>query len=196
MRLLSWNCQGIGNPMTVRAFKKLISTYHPDFVFLMETKKLSNNCSFLSFLGEEFESFIVDCSTTDGGKSGGLILLWNPIFKVEIKGHDFYYIDSIITSSIDNNCWRCTRIYGYPQQQFLTCDTIYNLASNNWNPNWLIFGDFNMVLNSGEKLGRNPLELNITHLFRDTINGCNLNDLSFKGDIFTWANNQEDTHIK
>lgn len=150
----------------------------------------------MSFLGEEFESFIVDCSTTDGGKSGGLILLWNPIFKVEIKGHDFYYIDSIITSSIDNNCWRCTRIYGYPQQQFLTCDTIYNLASNNWNPNWLIFGDFNMVLNSGEKLGRNPLELNITHLFRDTINGCNLNDLSFKGDIFTWANNQEDTHIK
>jgi len=198
MKLLSWNCQGIGNPVTVRAFKRLISHYHPDFVFLMETKKLKNTCSFLSYLGDQYESFIVDCSTSGGGKSGGLILLWNPIFKVEIKMFDFFYIDSIITSTIDNISWRCTGIYGYPQRhnKFLTCDTMSNLSSINWNPNWLIFGDFNMILNNEEKSGGNPLDLNITQLFRDTINVCNLNDLGFQGDIFTWANNQEDTHIK
>jgi exonuclease III len=94
MKLLSWNCQGIGNLVTVRAFKKLISLYHPDFIFLMETKKLKKQCSFLSYVGAQYES----CSTAGWGKSGGLIFLWNPIFKVEIKMHDFFYIDALITS--------------------------------------------------------------------------------------------------
>jgi exonuclease III len=173
MRLLYWNCQGIGNPLTVRAFRKLIATYHPDFIFLMETKKLKNKCSFLNYLGDQYESFIVDCSTTGGGKSGGLIFLWNPMFNVEIKMHDFFYIDIVITSSIDNTCRRCTGIYGYPQQhnKFLTCDTISNFSSNNLNPNWLIFGDFNMVLNNKEKLGGNLL-IGILLNFSETLLKC------------------------
>lgn len=91
-------------------------------------------------------------------------------------------------------------MYGYPQHhnKFLTCDTITNLSYNNWNPNWLIFGDFNMIINSNEKLGVNPPNLNIIQMFRDTINVCNLNDLGFHVDIFTWANNHEcdNSHIK
>ena len=41
-------------------------------------------------------------------------------------------------------------------------------------------------------------DLNITHMFRDTINVCNLNDLSFSGDIFIWASNHDhdNSHIK
>jgi exonuclease III len=194
MKLLSWNCQGIGNLVTVRAFKKLISLYHPDFIFLMETKKLKKQCSFLSYVGAQYES----CSTAGWGKSGGLIFLWNPIFKVEIKMHDFFYIDALITSSIDNTAWRCSGIYGFPQHQnkFLTCDTISNLSLNDYNPNWLIFGDLNMILHHTEKMGGNPMDLNTTQTFRDTINVCNLMDLGFKGDIFTWANNQDEGHIK
>lgn len=52
-------------------------------------------------------------------------------------------------------------------------------------PNWLIFGDFNMFMNYAEKLGGNAIDLNITQVFRDTINNCNLTDLGFQGDIFT-----------
>jgi exonuclease III len=198
MRLISWNCQGIGNPLTVRVFKKLLSLYHPDIVFLMETKKTKNKCSFLSYLGDQYNYFIVDCSTSGGGKSGGLILLWKSHLDVEIKLHYSYYIDSIISSTIDNISWRCTGMYGFPQHpnKFLTCETISNLSSTNRNPNWLVFGDFNMVLSHDEKYGGNPIDLNINQTFRDTINVCNLTDLGFQGDIFTWANNQEDTHIK
>jgi len=158
MKLLSWNCQGIDNPLTVRVFIKLISLYHRDFVFLMETKKLKNKCSFLNYLGDQYESFIVDCSSSGGGKSGGLIFLWNPVFNVKIKMHDLFYIDTVISYSTNNSCWRHTDMYGYPQHhnKFLTCETITNLSSNNWNPNWLIFGDYNMILNSNEKLGGNP----------------------------------------
>lgn len=153
----------------------------------METRKIKRKCSFLSSLGDQYSSFIVDCTTTGGGKSGGLILLWNSTYDVEIKLHDFYYIDTIITSVDDNHSWRCTGIYGFPQHlnKFLTCETITNLAFKNQNPNWLIFGDFNMVMNYAEKLGGNAIDLNITQAFRDTINVCNLIDLGFQGDIFT-----------
>jgi len=101
----------------------------------METKKLKNKCSCLNYLGDQYESFIVDCPSSGGGKSGGLIFLWNLVFNVKIKMHDLFYIDTVISYSTNNSCWRCTDMYGYP--------------------NWLIFGDFNMILNSNEKLGGN-----------------------------------------
>jgi len=152
----------------------------------------------LNSLTDQYKSFIVDCSTTGGGKSGGIISLWNPSFDVDIKMFDSYYIDAIISSSLDNTSWRCARIYGFPQHhnKFLTCDTISNLANNNWNPNWLIFGDFNMILSNEEKMGGNSMDLNISQLFRDTITVCHLMDLGYQGDIFTWANNHDDNHIK
>jgi exonuclease III len=48
MKILSWKCQGIGNPRTVRALKKLIASHQPDIVFLMETKQLSIKMTFFT----------------------------------------------------------------------------------------------------------------------------------------------------
>jgi predicted metal-binding protein len=46
MRIISWNCQGCGNPRTVRALKKLVAINKPDIVFLMETKQISSKSCF------------------------------------------------------------------------------------------------------------------------------------------------------
>ncbi|CAO2836392.1 unnamed protein product [Amaranthus hypochondriacus] len=37
MKLLSWNCQGLPNPLTVKALKNWCWRERPDFVFVMET---------------------------------------------------------------------------------------------------------------------------------------------------------------
>ncbi|MCH87735.1 hypothetical protein A2U01_0008613, partial [Trifolium medium] len=66
MRFLSWNCQGCGNPKTGRALKKLIAKHQPDVIFLMETKKLSTDPSFLNTFSDDYSFKIVDCSTTGG----------------------------------------------------------------------------------------------------------------------------------
>jgi hypothetical protein len=58
-------------------------------------------------------------------------------------------------------------------------------------PNWLLFGDFNLVLSSQEKSGGNIIEPNITTSFRNTISHCDLHDLGYKGNRFTWTNRQE-----
>jgi exonuclease III len=131
MKVLSWNCQGAGSPETVRALKKLIKSYNPDIVFIMETKKLSSKTSNLCNIGNLNSHFFVDCITAGGGKAGGLGLLWNnETVNIEIKGHDFNYIDFYVYDNhVQNpNPWRATGIYGYPQHhnKFLTCSLISN----------------------------------------------------------------------
>ena len=38
MRMLSWNCQGLGNTLTVRQLQEIHWVYSPDIIFLSETK--------------------------------------------------------------------------------------------------------------------------------------------------------------
>jgi exonuclease III len=38
MKLLSWNCRGLGKPSAIRALKKLLQSHQPSIVYLMETK--------------------------------------------------------------------------------------------------------------------------------------------------------------
>ena len=45
---------------------------------------------------------------------------------------------------------------------------------------WIVFGDFNEITKSDEKIGW--LE------FRDCLNRCELYDLGFSGQKFTWCN--------
>lgn len=53
-----------------------------------------------------------------------------------------------------------------------------------------------MIKSSNEKQGGNLIDYKITNLFNDTISSCNLNDIGYKGNIFTWANNQLDNNFR
>jgi exonuclease III len=60
MSLLSWNCQGLRKPRTVRVLRQLVKEKSPCLVFLMETKLTQHKAGFLKvWLG--FDSmFVVD----------------------------------------------------------------------------------------------------------------------------------------
>jgi exonuclease III len=178
MKVLSWNCQGLGNPKTVRALKKLIAFNHPDIIFLMETKTQHVQSHFKDKFAASYSFISFDCivnGTT--GRSGGIMMLWDPCTCViDINKMEFNYIDVSITNLPSNTHWRATGVYGYPKhhEKHLTCDLLNNLKNSHNSNNWLIFGDFNIVLNSNEKLGGNPIDLNLSMLFKDTINSCGL----------------------
>jgi len=38
MKIISWNCQGLGSPLTVQALTALVAKEKPNILFLMETK--------------------------------------------------------------------------------------------------------------------------------------------------------------
>ncbi|XP_016482447.2 uncharacterized protein LOC107803276 [Nicotiana tabacum] len=76
-------------------------------------------------------------------------------------------------------------------------DTLYALASDMTTP-WIVGGDFNVIWDEEEKFGGLPVPINEVDDFRDCINSCNLNDLGFKGSIFTCWNGraEEDCSFK
>jgi exonuclease III len=201
MKILSWNCRGLGNPSAVRALKKLLKTNCPDLVFLMETKLHSKDKKVKSVLscGPLSHFFIVDCNINNGSRSGGLAVLWNDYIQIDFLQSNKMIVDMYITACNINFDWFATGFYGSPyyNQKHLTCATINDLYSRKKSHKWLIFGDFNLVLNNSEKHGGNGVDFNHTNLFNSTLNQCDLNDLGYQGYKFTWANNQVDSdHIK
>lgn len=104
----------------------------------------------------------------------------------------------IITCNF-NMSWFATGLYGYPYtpKKHLTCSVIKNLYQSRRSEKWIVFGDFNLMMNSDEKQGGNRLDFHLTKLFNDTLNACDLSDLGYHGNKFTWANNQPNNiHIK
>jgi hypothetical protein len=126
----------------------------------METKQISSNNHFLASFKDNYNIKIIDCSTTGGGRADGLALMWNNCnLDINIISYDLNYIDFLINSH--NLIWRGTGIYGYPiqLQKFLTCRLINDLSQANTNPNWLIFGDFNICMTNNEKWEETPLTI-------------------------------------
>jgi hypothetical protein len=96
------------------------------------------------------------------------------------------YIDVKIVES-PRKIWRFTGIYGEPrwEDKYKTWDMMRNLNGNNNLP-WLIMGDFNEISFSHEKEGGNPRPQVYMQAFRDAMNDCELEDIGFVGNHFTW----------
>jgi hypothetical protein len=157
----------------------------------METKLLNSNFAFITNSFDMYSVNSINCSTIGGGKAGGIALLWNNCtVLVDIINSDFNYFDFLISSVTETTKWRATGIYGYPQQhnKTLTCKLISDLSDTNIHPQWLIFGDFNIMLSNDEKHGGNPIDHNVTSSFRNILSICDLQDLGFSGNKYTWTN--------
>ena len=53
---------------------------------------------------------------------------------------------------------------------------------------WIVFGDFNEILNSDEKLGWLDRDARQMEGFRECLCNCGLIDMGFVGQQFTWCN--------
>jgi hypothetical protein len=111
MIVLSWNCQGLGNPRAVHTLCRLVRMKKPSLVFLMETKQACNALESVRVkLG--FEGlFVVDCH----GRSGGLALLWNSETNIEIQNFSRRHINAIVHDAHTGKAWKFTGFYGNPE---------------------------------------------------------------------------------
>ncbi|KAL0368379.1 UNVERIFIED_CONTAM: hypothetical protein Scaly_1056800 [Sesamum calycinum] len=71
MRVLCWNCQGLGPAWTVLSLLELVHLHCPDLVFLSKTKYKTRRYESIK---EKLTYNGVD--TASIGKSGGLLMLW------------------------------------------------------------------------------------------------------------------------
>ncbi|EPS61484.1 hypothetical protein M569_13313 [Genlisea aurea] len=190
LHILSWNCQGMGSPWTVRRLKELIGQRSPSFVFLCETKSPACKLNWLKNLFPYY-GFFVDAV----GASGGLALLWRKELDVSLLSYSKWYIDVNINNPSADGHWRLTGFYGNPvcsaRSEFW--DLLRRLHRHSLRP-WICVGDFNEVLFPHEfssRVSRHPRQMED---FRKAVVDCGLNEIPFQGHSFTWTNKRKHPH--
>jgi exonuclease III len=194
MKIIAWNCRGLGNASAVRGLLRCHKAEEADILFLSETKLDEKRMSVIKKkLGVE-NLEVVDCE----GKGGGLAVLWRRGISVVLKSKSKNHIDMEVLET-GGQTWRFTGIYGDPDLKYKTWELMEWLQDqDNEQLPWMCVGDFNEVLFHHEKEGGVPRAQSCLDRFKGALEVCDLDDLGFTGDIFTWRNKHTtgDTHIR
>ncbi|XP_074278466.1 uncharacterized protein LOC141602056 [Silene latifolia] len=187
---MAWNCRGLNNVLApaiqkIRALCR--ANNNLDFVFLSETK-----CSVRS-VDVLLRPLGFQCSVgcdADGTK-GGLWVGWKPSSKLKCV-----FISCNLIILVVNQCmgsiWYLCCVYGDPNHagRNVVWDMFDQQLARLDKP-FLLFGDFNQVEFSSDKLGGSSQGIRGADLFTYWKNKNCLMDIPFKGPKFTWCNNRE-----
>ena len=112
MRLLCWNCQGLGNLWTGRSLRKLVREQAPTVCFLMETRL--DKEGFDNLYGDlQFQNKII---VKQPNARGGLTLLWKKEVGMDLINYLPNHILMKVTEE-DGFVWFFTGFYGWPEAQ-------------------------------------------------------------------------------
>ncbi|KAL0446312.1 UNVERIFIED_CONTAM: hypothetical protein Slati_1759100 [Sesamum latifolium] len=100
MKILSWNCEGLGAPWTVRTLTRLVKLHRPGLVFLSETKCNARRVDRVKNL-MNYNGVGVDFV----GKGGGLFLLWRKDVDVWLQSLSLHHIDVTVKSDDYPDRW-------------------------------------------------------------------------------------------
>lgn len=177
MRMLSWNCQGLGTSWIVRSLHKIMKDQAPTICFLMKTRLnkdgFKKHCRNLPFPNQ----FIVKKPDS----SGGLALLWKDEVVLDVINFTTNHILAKVIEE-DGFIWYLIGFYGWSET---------NQKSKSWallthqlsfvDGPWMCIGNFNTILHSSQKLSRRPPPYNQMEEFRDALKCCQLSDWGSTG---------------
>jgi hypothetical protein len=178
MRILSWNCRGVGRTPTVRALKALIRSEGPDIVFVVETKSSSPKLEKVKSSMGFASLFCVDAI----GKAGGLAIFWKFRVDLEVVYSDRYVIASLIYLNPPNSAWLLITVYGPPyvaqRSKFwnLMEDLVLSFSSQ-----WLLIEDLNSISCRSEKRGGSKKGEGSSRSFINFVDKVGAIDLGFCG---------------
>ncbi|CAM8956310.1 unnamed protein product [Rhodiola kirilowii] len=185
MKILSWNCRGLGSSSAVRALKEVIRSSCPLVVGLIETKCGSSRCEIVRVnLG-------FDCcfAVPARGRSGGLALFRNNSTNVEVVSYSGCHIDFLLRhqSSV-----HITTFYGSPKASLRhkSWDLIRKMRRLISDP-WCVIGDFNEICSLSESSSSNLARRPYMEHFKQALSECGLMDLGYKGAKFTYSNKRQ-----
>ena len=148
MKVLSWNCNGLGNEPAIRALLDVQRKSNPDVMFLSETHLESYPAECLRRRLKMDQKFVCH----GDGRKGGLILFWKKEFKVQRLDQKFkvqrldldpMFIYVLMTDTSDNT-WILPDMYGEFKNKHKTWDRMRALHQSQCQP-WFLAGDLNEI---------------------------------------------------
>lgn len=187
MKILSWNCRGLGQPRTVQELVCLSKTHRPNVIFISETRKNKEYVESLRYRLGMNNVFTVSVQ----GKGGGVAVFWDDSYSVELNKYGEHFIDMYVCKE-DGSKWRSTFVYGEPKasQRYVMWDLLRRIKTLGAGP-WFMVGDFNEVMWQSEHFSRNKRLPKLMANFCEVLSECNLFDLGFSGVPWTYNNKQE-----
>ncbi|KAK8314602.1 hypothetical protein V6Z11_D01G181600 [Gossypium hirsutum] len=187
MKILCWNCRGIGNPATVRDLKQLLVANDPDIIFLCETKISANR-----FSSVRKKCNMEGCLAVNAeGKSGGLVLMWKDSSMVEIQSYSSNHIYAMVHNE-DDEPVRYTGFYGNADPNKRQCSwNMLRRVGRSVKEKWIIGGDFNAILDNAKKEGGRRKPIALVEDFREIVHELSMVDLKTDNGWFTWVNKRE-----
>ena len=182
MKILSWNCRGLGSHWTISYLKEIRHKHKPDFLFLSETKQE------FEFVQKFQAHFGYDSLVTvdPSGRSGGLALYYNNEYQVKILYSSNRMID-IEAVSNGKQVFLLTFVYGDPVQKLREHVwerlTRYRLARSE---PWFIIGDLNEITENHEKDGGSLRSAASFIPFNNMIRNSGLLEFLARGNKMSW----------
>ncbi|XP_030959237.1 uncharacterized protein LOC115981210 [Quercus lobata] len=188
MNVIAWNCRGLGSSLAVRTLTDEVRTKKPLLVFLSETKA---GMSRIKGIQNKLD-YTQGITVPSDGRSGGLAMLWREGTDVRFKSCSNSHIDVEIHERSSVAPWRAIGFYGQPDvaKRFISWQLMEALKKQSDLP-WVVFGDFNEISQSYEKLGGPERDAGQMKDFRECLSSCGLFDLGFVGQRFAWCNGRE-----
>jgi len=151
MKIISWNCQGLGNPLTIQELRALIALERTSIVFLIETK---NKATMVESICRklQFQHFFLENPT---GIAGGLALMWNEEVTLQVQSSSKQFIDVKCTNPARKIVMHITFIRASTNfgDRIQLWQQLKILKPHSSNP-WICMGDFNEILYVWEKVGK------------------------------------------
>ncbi|KAF4393544.1 hypothetical protein F8388_023348 [Cannabis sativa] len=192
MKLLSWNCRGLGNPRAKKALRNLIRDQDPDVLFLMETKlvhrRMDGVWRRLGFAG----GVVVGSS----GAAGGLCLCWKEGIEIEVVSSTPSTITARFSRVLNGPVWTCFCVYAPPYRgERVTFWENLSIEVAAVVEPWVVVGDLNLILDQAEKVGGSPPARSDCQIFRDFLDVSGGVDLGSVGGFYTWSNGRDFSHL-
>ncbi|KAI0504038.1 hypothetical protein KFK09_014985 [Dendrobium nobile] len=178
IKALMWNVRGIGGKDSKNRVKNLCRIHNIKLLILSEpminADKIVETARFLGY-----NSSFANCSNK-------LWLFWHNTITIDIIA-DHHQVVHCHINVFNTNCFasfvyaastRLSRLNLWEQ----LCSFSVNISGP-----WCVGGDFNIISNATERRGGSRPNIKAMEDFNDMINDCNLNDIGFLGNSFTWS---------
>ena len=191
MKILSWNCRGMGSKYTISYLREIWHKHRPAFLFLSETKQCFNFVQNFQFhFGYQY------LHTVDPiGRSGGLALYHSHESPVTILYSSNRIID--VETSYKGKKIFISFVYGEPVQDLRhqVWERLTRIGISRVEP-WFVIGDLNEITGNHEKDGGALQHASTFLQFNNMIENCGLLEFPSKGNTLSWSGKRQGQTVR